>query len=1157
MKISRLTAVCLAFLAIFFQACKTKTNDDILHPSGLRCEYLDQPKGIDVLKPRLMWISESKQKDQRQTAYQILVASSAEKLDKDNGDLWDSRKIRSDQSAHVIYEGKGLTSGLDCYWKVKVWDKDGKESQWSEPSSWTMGLTADADWKAKWIGWEKPSATDHINTERTVVSARYLRKEVDLSKKIRKATSYMCGLGISELYINGIKIGDEVLSPALTEYEKRSVYVTHDITKELKDGKNGIGVILGNGRFVAPRKKVPIESTNFGLPKLLLQIHIVFDDGTDTTIISDESWRITTGGSIVANNEYDGEIYDARKEMSGWDKPGFDDSKWMNVQIVTRPSLRIEAQMIEPIKVMQTIKPLSVKSLKPGVFIYDMGQNMVGWVRLKVKGKRGTEVKMRFAETLKKDGSLFVDNLRSAKVTDIYTLKGDGAETYEPRFTYHGFRFVEVTGYPGTPDLTTIEGKVIYDAINKTGTFECSSDIINKIYNNCVWGIKGNYRSIPTDCPQRDERQGWLGDRAVGSRGESFIFDISKLYSKWIGDMEDAQNEAGSIPDVAPTFWKIYNDNTTWAGTFIIVTDMLYQQYGDDAIIKKHYPAMKKWMTYMRKYMYNGLMTKDTYGDWCVPPESLHLINSKDKSRITPSDLIGTTYFYHEAQIMKHFAELQGLNNDVKNYQLLSDTLMTALNKDLLDSSLVIYGNNSATSSLLPLAYHMVPKQYEDKVFNNLVDKILGEAGGHVSNGLIGCQWMMRVLSDHGRPDIAYKLATNISYPSWGYMVENGATTIWELWNGNTADPGMNSGNHVMLIGDLVVWYYEYLAGIQTSITNPGFKEIIMNPVVPLDLRSVKASFKSIYGVIKSEWEIKEDKFNWNISIPANTKAIISIPAEDKNDIFESGKKASSAEGVEFIKTENGRVYFEVGSGDYSFVANHFKQNNKFKPYTMAPVITKDTAVALLSNFKVKISCPDKEAVIRYTLDGTVPKETSRIYKDPVEIEKTTTILAKSFKDGIEPSVCKSSTIVVYDPKVNGLNYDYYEGEWTQLPDFNKLNPKCSGTTINFNVSKLKKRADYFGIVFKGFINLPVDGEYNFYLASDDGSKLIIDNQVVVVNDFVHGISEREGTISLKAGKYPVVIEFFDALFDEILVVYIKEPGMPKHEIPVSMLFKK
>ncbi len=495
--------------------------------------------------------------------------------------------------------------------------------------------------------------------------ARYLRKEFSVDKSISRATVSFCGLGLSELYLNGKKVGDAVLSPAFAQYDKREFYVTYDVTKQLQRGTNTLGVILGNGRFYADRSKVYAGTVNFGWPKLLLNLRIEYADGTAQEIVSDESWKLTTDGPIRANNDYDGEEYDARKDLGDWSNAGFDDSKWQSAQTVSAPGGVLSAQMMEPIRVTGTLKPVSVKEIKPGVFIYDLGQNMVGWCRLHVSGDAGTQVTLRHAETLKPDGSLYMANLRGAEVTDIYTLRGSGVETWEPRFVSHGFRYVEVTGFPGKPDLNSLEGRVVNDDLPVAGNFLCSNELINHIYTNIVWGTRGNYRSIPTDCPQRDERQGWLGDRSEECKGEAYLFDIAPLYAKWRQDMADAQRPNGVIPDVAPAYWPIYSDNVTWPSSAIIIPGALERQFGDRGSIGKNYASAKLWIEHMLTLATNNIISKDSYGDWCVPPEEATLIHSQDPARQTDKALLATSYFYYDLRLMEKFATSLGKTDDV------------------------------------------------------------------------------------------------------------------------------------------------------------------------------------------------------------------------------------------------------------------------------------------------------------------------------------------------------------------------------------------------------------------------------------------------------------------------------------------------------------
>ncbi len=1074
----------IAALAVWPQA-GLAADPGSIRPVQLRCEYLKNPLGIDAVHPRLSWIFEAEpggSRGQLQTAYQILVASSRRGLRAANGDLWDTGRVNSDRSIQIPYRGQPLTSERECYWKVRVWDGNGKPSPWSTPARWTMGLLKSSDWHAQWIGLDKKpggeragdvfagarwiwfpegrpqesapvgtryfrravslpadrqitraalvftadnSGTFFINGQRVGAAtdfhaaarfevanllhpgqnllavsventgsepnpagwigvlrvefengqplvvrtgpdwkttdkavagwteaslddaawhsaqqlgpagmapwgqiaaaedrrlpARYLRREFKVEKHLRRATVYMSGLGLSELYLNGRKVGNSVLSPALSDYTKRCFYVTYDVTRALKQGDNAVGVILGNGRFYAPRSRIPTGTVSYGFPKLFFQMNLDYSDGSTERVVSDGAWKLTADGPIRANNEYDGEEYDARKDMDGWNKPGLDDSDWQDAQVVAAPGGGLAAQMIEPIRVTQTLRPIAMTEPKPGVYVFDMGQNMVGWCRLKVSGPRGTAVSMRHAETLKPDGMLYVANLRSAKVTDTYILKGQGTEIYEPRFTYHGFRYVEVTGYPGKPDLSDIEGRVVGDDLQSAGSFTCSNPLVNHIYRNIRWGVRGNYRSIPTDCPQRDERQGWLGDRSAESRGETYLFNTAALYTKWLQDMADAQKPSGSVPDVCPAYWPIYSDNVTWPSSTVIIPKAIRDQYADRRVIREHYDSAKKWIEYMSRFIDNGIISRDSYGDWCVPPRDPKLIHSRDPKRQTNKALLATAYFYHDLELMAQYANWLNKPDDAQHFSELATTLKAAFNKKFLNTQAGQYDNGSQTSCVLPLAFGLTPEAQRERIFDHLVEKITNETHGHIGTGLIGGQWLMRVLTDNGRPDLAWTILTQKTYPSWGYMVENGATTIWELWNGNTADPAMNSGNHVMLVGDLGIWLFEDLAGIKPDPAQPGFKHIIMRPEPVGHLRHVRATHRSPYGMIKSEWSREGELFKWNITVPVNTTARVYNPATDEQSVTEGGQPASNAADVQFIKVAKGRAVFSLGSGSYSF----------------------------------------------------------------------------------------------------------------------------------------------------------------------------------------------------------------------------------------------
>ncbi len=1136
---------------LFTTACVDSTLVNIVN---LRCEYKVNPLGVDIEQPRFSWNLSSSSRGVVQTAYEVFVASSAEKLAENTADVWDSKKVASDKSIHIYYDGSKLESNKKYYWKVKVWDQNGHVHE-SEPTFWTSGLFNESDWKANWIGLDKAIGDDDPDASHRILSARMLRHEFEVEKKIESATAFISGMGLFEFYVNGEKIGDQVLAPGLTEYNKRTFYMTFDVTNNLHSDKNAIGVILGNGRYFAPRGDVPTYTKTYGFPKLICQLELVYEDGATRTIITDESWKLTTNGPIRKNNEFDGEYYDARMEMGGWNKPGYDDSDWMNATLVDKPGEKLVAQPNEAIKIMEEVNPIAVNGIKSGEFIFDMGQNMVGWVELFVKGKKGDKVTLRFAETLNDDGSLFLDNIRSAEVTDTYILKGDGKERWEPKFTYHGFRFVEMTGYPGEPTLSSIKGKVVHDAVEVTGSFSCSNPLINSIYKNAYWGIRGNYRSMPTDCPQRDERQGWLGDRSAECTGESYIFNISKLYNKWVTDMKDAQLESGSIPDVAPSYWPIYSDNTTWPGTFLFAPDMLYTQYGDLRTIETNYPHMQKWITHMSQFINNGIMPKDTYGDWCVPPEDITLIHTGDPKRITSSEFIGTAYFYQELKLMEKFAKLLGKTDDAAGYAKTAGKMKIAFNEKFLDKRDLKYSNNTHTANILALNFDLVPDEHKEKIIDNLLQKILAESDNHIGNGLIGGQWLMRTLTNTGHADVAYTLAAQNTYPSWGYMVEQGATTIWELWNGDHGDPGMNSGNHVMLLGDLIIWYYENLAGIKADPEIPAFKHIIMKPYVLGDLTYVNASYNSMYGKIESSWKLSQNKFQWEVTIPANITATIYAPTLDKEDVMEGNSKASRAESVKFIRWEDHRAVFEIESGHYSFTSNGAKKTVT-KPYVSTPVISPaDTILMVGDKIMMEISCAEKKAVIRYSIDGNELNNSSPIYTEPLEISTNTTVRAQAFVEGYNPGNQSKVTYDFVDPDKNGIKWKLYRGEFINLPDFRKLTPVARGQVFQFGLGKIHVPKNNFALQLTSYIQIDKDGKYEFSTSSNDGSKLYIDNKLIVDNDGEHGVKQISGSCNLTKGRHQIRVEYFQSGGSKTLSVYYRSDEISHRQIPGSALF--
>ena len=1073
MRFMRLTGFFLLAIGVHLGSALPAWGDPLTF-GRLTCEMLENPLGIDVERPRLSWVLESNRRGAAQSAYQVLAASSREKIDRGEADLWDSGRVKSDQSILIEYAGETLASGQQAFWKVRVWDEAGDPSAWSEAQTWSHGLRPD-DWRATWIGvgeenvsqpvlndlnnaswiwlandadpmrasvrtgrfrstfelprgikptsatiairgdnqfelnvngrsigghdrhqqiflydvtklmrggenmlgitlenkgeeqnpagvvmalrvefddreplivttgsaWEgsasrgspqwKPARVvaphgggpwgngSHEGEDRPL-PARYLRKDVTLDRPVDRAIVYLSGLGLSELYIDGKRVGDAVLSPGLTDYDKRVYYVTHDITEQLQQGDHAIGVILGNGRFHAPRLNVPTPTRTFGHPRLLLQLQVEFADGTEQIITSDETWSVTTDGPIRENNEYDGEVYDARMELDGWSEPGYNAAGWSAAQTMPAPVGTMRAEMVEPIRVVEDIKPISMERVG-NQWVFDLGQNMVGWVRLQIDGKAGQQITVRHAEEINNDGTLYTDNLRSAKAQTVYTCKGNGVEVYEPRFTYMGFRYVAIEGLTQPPSLSDLTGRVVHDDLRQLGTWESSNPLLNQLWENIRWGLRGNYRSIITDCPQRDERQAWLGDRGAVALGEMFVYDTGPLYDKWFDDIADAQQPDGNLSSVCPAYWPMYVGDVTWPSMFIIAPGSVYEQTGDRRAIADHYEPMKRWLDMHWAQVNDGVTMRDTYGDWCAPPRKPEIIHAQDPALKTHGGILATSYLAHNHKLMAKYAYLLGKAGDAEEFEHRVQTLTDGLNRRFFNTDEDRYDNGSQTSYVLPLAFGLVPDDKVDGVFEGLVHKIETDTDYHIGTGLIGGGWLNRVLTDHGRPDLSYIIANQTDYPSWGYMIQNGATTVWELWNGNTANPAMNSGNHIMLVGDLLQWMHHDLAGIEADFEQPGFKHILMRPTLVGNLRAVNSTHVSPHGLIASDWRVRGEKFNWSVTIPVNTRATLFVPTPDAGRVTVDGKPVSEAEGVEVIGEADGRVKLRLVAGRYELEA--------------------------------------------------------------------------------------------------------------------------------------------------------------------------------------------------------------------------------------------
>jgi len=891
-------------------------------PFDLRCEYLENPIEIDMPNPRFSWILNHEKRNQFQSAYQIIVSSRETLSNNGEGDLWNTEKKLSQKSINIEYNGEPLKSNCMYYWRVKWWDKEDSESEFSEISYFGTALLDESDWKAKWI-----SKKEFVNkqTRKSLqyksggaglfgrlkeVNAIYLRKEFNILKQIETAKLYISGLGYYELRLNGKKIGDRILDPAQTDYNKIALYSTYDITNELKEN-NAVGVILGNGRCV--------ELYNFDFPKLIVQIQIQYVDGAREIVPSDERWKVSTG-PILENGIYYGEKYDARLEIPGWDNPNFEDSAWDNVSVVE--GYHLASQLMQPIQITKVMRLQKMGSPQPGMYVYDFGQNFTGFVRLKVRGPRGSHVILKFAENLKEDGTLNFATNRTAPVNEIYILKGDGEEIYQPHFTYHGFRYVELTGFPGVPTMETIEGYFFHSNVPRVGEFICSNDLINKIHNNVIWGQLSNLMSIPTDCPQRDERHGWMGDAQLSTEEAMLNFDMARFYTKYLRDIQLAQKEDGSLSDVVPPYWPIYPADPAWGAAYAVILWYMYWYYDDIRVLKDHYESLKNYIEFLSINAIDNIITVGSkYGDWC-PPMSI-------VSKRTPLELTSTWYYYHDTLLFSKIAKILGYDNDYNKYTEKAREIKDDFNREFLMRTYKYIRTSfadraiSQTSNVLPLYLNMVPEEKNKSILNYLIEAIKGHYDCHIDTGIIGTRYIFEVLTDNEYPEIAYKMITQKSYPSFGYMIKEGATTLWERWE-KLESSGMNSHNHIMS-GSVDTWFYKTLAGIKSLA--PGWETFRIKPFISEDMNYTQATLNTIKGLIYSAWEKNDLNLKLTIIVPVGCDTEVWVPIKEENPIikegntiiWDNGEKKSDHLDITFKSKEDNYVVFNIGSGYYEF----------------------------------------------------------------------------------------------------------------------------------------------------------------------------------------------------------------------------------------------
>ena len=902
----------MSLFASLLLICAMNTSPDLqskIKVEALRCEYQTDPLGIDVEKPRLSWRLKSKDRGAGQSAYQIVVASSAANLKSGKGDLWDTGKVESDRSIQVSYGGKPLTSQQKCFWKVRVWDQSGSQTGWSSNCTWMMGLLSPSDWKGKWIQRivkQTLVAVDPFDDE----PAPLFRKSFSVEKPIVSAVLSISGLGYFEPRLNGTKVGDHELDPGWTDFAKRVSYQTFDVTKRVKLGENALGVMLGNGFFnplpikmwghLNIRQHLPI-----GEPRLIAQLDIRFKDGTHQTVVSDETWRVGDG-PVIRNSVYLGEVYDARKEVKGWDSAEFNDSGWERpVAVVRTFAPKMSTQRTPLIRITKTLKPVQITEPKPGVFVVDYGQNFSGVTRMKVKGSAGTRVRLRSGELLYKNGMLngmtavtgqskgggkeYVYSGKGEPKTafqlDEYVCKGDGNEVFQPRFTFHGFRYVEVTGYPGKPTLDSFEGLRMNSDVEQVGSFECSNPMFNKIQTMMEWTLLSNLFSVQSDCPHR-EKFGYGGDQVATSEMAMYTYNMARFYANTIDLMAEAQRQNGGFTETAP-FVGIADAGhggqsgpVAWGSAYPILLSDLEQYYGENSWRDEQSERQKLWNSLLKSKLVNGLL-------------STGLNDHEALVELSP-ELAGTAFYY--LNLLKSGSNLAANAKEIQ-------ATKTRYNDRFLDRKSGKYDTGTQASQAFSLAIGLVPDDIKAKAVDVLI-KDIEARGYHLSTGIFGTKYVFQVLSDAGRNDVAYRIVNNKTFPGWGYMLDNGATTIWEHWeySDNTF-----SHNHPMF-GSVSEWFYKSLAGIQPDPSGPGFKKFIVKPSVVGDLTWVKAHHDSMYGRIESSWKREGNKLTMTVTVPPNTSATVFVPG---TGVMESGKSVKAS--------RNGAV--EVGSGTYVFVS--------------------------------------------------------------------------------------------------------------------------------------------------------------------------------------------------------------------------------------------
>ena len=930
-----------------------------LTPVGLRCEYREEPLAVEDASPRLEWRFEpGAERGARQTAYRVLVASKPGLLEQGTGDLWDSGKVDAYETTGVAYKGKPLASRRECWWKVMAWDQDMKPGPWSRVASWRMGLLQPRDWKADWINYRDTSAL-HTSREQLYLPApREYRKEFATRPKVKRAVLYATALGLYEVEINGKRVGDSYFTPGWSDYRRRAYYEAWDVTPLLVEGTNAVGATVSEGwysGYVGYGLLVGYGPNKTGryfygkTPALLAQLEIETEDGSRQVVATDKSWKVSAEGPTREADMIMGEAYDARMATEGWSRAGFDDHAWgkailaaengstkavfsdttgdREVELGFQRPAKMQAYPGPPIRVTEELKAVRMTEPKPGVYIFDLGQNFAGAIRLKLKGKAGQRIQLRYGEMLHTDGRLMTENLRRARATDFYTFRGAAeGEAWTPRFTYHGFQFVEVTGLEAKPELDAITGLAIHSDTPLASSFECSDPMANRLFRNIVWTQRANFVELPTDCPQRDERLGWMGDAQIYVRAASYNADVASFYTKWLDDLEEAQRSFGAYPDYAP-YPMAHGEarktfGTAWMDAGIICPWTIFHVYDDTRLVNRHYASMTRFMEFREATSPKnlGVSIGNSWGDWLSLGED------------TPIEYVDAAYYAYSTKLMADMAEGSGRELDAKNYKNLFGEIRRAFAKEyvLPGGKLKV---DTQTAYALALWVGLLEGDTARQAAEHLAAKVQKNEY-RMSTGFLGTRPLLPVLSAGGQHDLAVRLFQSRRFPSWGYEVENGATTIWERWNSFTKDKGFGDNNAAMnsfshySFGAVCEWMFRYLAGIDTD--GRGYRKLLLRPGPPhagsnpeqKPIDWVKASYAGPTGRIEMNWRrLEAGRFEWETAIPVNTTATLYLPSKGREGVTEGGAELAKAAGVEAIGQEGDRTVLRLQSGRYRFVS--------------------------------------------------------------------------------------------------------------------------------------------------------------------------------------------------------------------------------------------